>query len=76
MITVATVNADSQMISAKQREVDFRADLQQLLEKHRAKLQITDDGKSYGMQSGVCRIIMMSVYSDTDCVMDYCEFDV
>ena len=64
------------MITAEQREIDFRKDLKDLLKRHGAEMEITDDGKSYGRQSGVCRINMASIYVGEVLTKDYCEFDV
>ena len=66
------------MKTAEQREAEFRKELQALLDKHGAELEVTDDGKDYGMHSGVCRITMMSIYDyDSDSlVADFCEFEI
>lgn len=64
------------LITAAQREAAFRADLTALLGRHGADLQVTDDGKGYGMQSGVCRITMTSIYECDELAKDYCEFDL
>ena len=64
------------MITAEQREADFRKDLKGLLKKYGAEMEITDDGKNYGRQSGVCRISMASIYVGEELTKDYCEFDV
>ena len=54
------------METAEEREVSFKKDLAELLKKHGAELDIGDDGKAYGMQSGRCEISMMSVYNEND----------
>lgn len=62
-------------ITAAQRESAFRAELAELLARHGAELEVTDDGRNYGMQSGVCRITMNGVYDkDGDVVQEYAEF--
>lgn len=64
------------LISAAQREAAFRADLTALLDRHGAELQVTDDGKGYGMQSGVCRVTMTTIYENNELAKDFCEFDL
>ena len=58
-------------------EKDFRADLDILLKKYDAELEITDDGKSYGMHSP---IVIISIPSKEDKkgnrIRDYCEFNL
>jgi len=44
------------MITAKEKEDAFRADFAELLTKHKAQLEITDDGKPYGMHSPIAEI--------------------
>lgn len=51
-------------MNCKQREEAFRKDLAELLKKHRAEMDITDDGKSYGMHSAIVMIYMDGVYDD------------
>ena len=48
------------MKTAQQREEDFRRDLQALLEKHSADLEVTDDRKPWGMHSGIAVVTMMA----------------
>jgi hypothetical protein len=38
------------------RKAAFIDDLQALLNKHRAGLEVTDDGKPYGMHNGICLV--------------------
>ena len=66
------------MITAKEREEAFRKELQDLLDKHGAELTVTDDGKPYGMQSGVCVIYMDREWDaiTRDCVKEYTEFSL
>lgn len=62
-------------ISAKEREEAFRRDLAKLLSQHGAELEVTDDGKSYGMHSGVCEISMAGKWDDGgNLVAEYTEF--
>lgn len=48
------------------RKEAFMQDLQKLLNKHKAELQITDDGKPYGMHSPVANV----------CLDPYLEFEL
>ena len=65
------------MKTAKQREDEFRADLKALIEKHGAEIDVTDDGRPYGMQSGVCQVMMMGKYDkDGEPVEEYTEFQL
>ena len=52
------------MITAEEREKSFRDDLAILLAKHKAEIDITDDGKGYGMQSGIVEVTMRSEWDD------------
>ncbi len=45
------------------RKEDFMSDLQALLDKHNAELEVSDDGGEYGMHLGVC---IISFASDSD----------
>ena len=38
------------------RQEAFMADLQELLNKHKAELEVTDNGRPYGMHAGVCEV--------------------
>ncbi len=66
------------MKNAFERETDFRKDLESLLKKHGAELEITDDGKPYGMSSPIVIISMVRKYDwendNLDC--DFCEFEL
>ncbi len=65
------------MQTAKEREEAFRRDLAELLAKHKAELNITDDGKSYGMHNGVAEIMMMSEWdAEGNLTADYTEFRI
>ena len=52
------------MRTAAERECAFRRDLAELLAKHKAELDITDDGKDYGMHSGIVIVTMMGEWDD------------
>lgn len=63
--------------TAKEREEAFRHDLAEMLEKHKAELDITDDGKSYGMHSGIAVVKMMSEWDeDGNQITEYTEFRI
>lgn len=65
------------MKTAKEREDAFRRDLAELLQKHGAELQVTDDGRPYGLHSGVCRISMYGKWNaDGEPMEEYAEFDL
>jgi hypothetical protein len=65
------------MRTAKQREEEFRADLKALLEKHKAELDITDDGRSYGMHNGIAVVTMMGEWDgDGNETAEYTEFRI
>lgn len=63
--------------TAKQREEEFRADMKALLEKHHAEIDVTDDGRPYGMHSGVCRVTMDGKYdSYGETLEEFAEFEL
>lgn len=64
------------MVTAKEREIAFRKELQKLLDKHGAELTITDDGKPYGLHSGACLVSMDSTWDPLtgDCTKEFTEF--
>ena len=64
------------MTTAQEREEAFRRDLAELLLKHRAELQITDDGKGYGMHVGIAVVTMMGEWDlvEGKQTADYTEF--
>lgn len=65
------------MRTAEQRKASFLRELQDLLNRYQAELQVTDDGKDYGMHTGVCQITMPSIYdNDHNLIADYCEFEL
>lgn len=44
------------------REIAFKLELHALLKKHGAQLEITDDGKDFGMHSGVAIVTLRPEY--------------
>jgi hypothetical protein len=66
------------MKTKKNREKNFRLDLQKLLNNHDAELVITDDGVGYGMQTGSVVVTMNSIYDKEtgDLLADFCEFEI
>ena len=65
------------MKTKKEREEEFRRDLAELLAKHKAELDITDDGKSYGMHSGIAVVTMMNEWDeDGNQAAEYTEFRI
>ena len=65
------------MITSKEREEAFISALKMFLEARGAELEVTDDGKDYGMHSGVCRISMDAIYNEMgNIAKEYCEFDL
>lgn len=64
------------MLTSKEREESFRKDLDKLLKKHKAEIEVTDDGKPYGLHSAICKIYLDGVYDkDThECIAEYTDF--
>lgn len=63
------------MRTPKEREDAFRRDLAELMARHRAELDITDDGKSYGLHQGIAVVTMMSEWdADGNQTAEYTEF--
>lgn len=60
--------------SSAERERAFRDALKTLCEQHGAEIEITDDGRPYGMQSGALIVTMQPVYEGDECVKEFCEF--
>lgn len=59
------------------REAAFRMDLADLLLKHGATMNIGDDGKPYGMHTGVVTITMYSMWDDEgNQTADFSEFRI
>lgn len=62
------------MKTATERETAFRNDLEDLLAKHGATMEITDDGEDYGVSS-VAIITMYSMWDiNNELIADYTEF--
>jgi len=67
----------SKVKTSQEREAAFRAALQALLEEHGAEIEVTDDGRPYGMQSGVCLVTLMGQYDkDGETIAEYTEFQL
>ena len=65
------------MLTAKEREEAFRRDLEELLLKHKAELDITDDGKPRGVHSAVAEVTMMSEFDgEGNQTAEYTEFRI
>ena len=62
------------MKTSKEREAEFRKELAELLAKHNAEMEITDDEKEYGFQSGVCEITLNGVWKDGEEVEQFTQF--
>ena len=60
----------------QEREQNFRRELQELLARHNARLNITDDGKPYGMHCAICVVEMEGSfdYQNGNLVEPYVEF--
>lgn len=64
------------MKTAKQREQDFRKELQELCDKHGAEIEADDDGKPYGLASAIIRVSMASIYENNEYVAEFVEFQL
>jgi len=65
------------MKSKEELESDFRNDLELLLIKHGAEIEITDDNKDYGMHSGIVVITIMSKWNkNNELIRNFCEFQL
>lgn len=65
------------MTPAVRREAEFRRDLAELLAKHRAEIDVGDDGRPFGMHSGVARVSLDAVYdADGETLAEYAEFEL
>lgn len=65
------------MKTANQREAEFRSDLKKLLKKHDAEIEVTDDGASWGMHCGICRVSMSGRWDKNgETVAEYTEFSL
>ncbi len=65
------------MKRANEREEAFRRDLAELLAKHKAELDITDDRKPYGLHSGEAVVTMQSERDEAgNQTAEYTEFRI
>lgn len=65
------------IITARERESNFRKDLKDLLEKYTATLDITDDGRPYGMHSAIVTVCLDGSWdSDGNILVEYTEFQL
>lgn len=65
------------MKTAAEREAAFREDFEALLKRHKAEFDVTDDGRPYGMHSGVAEITMSGEWDeDGSQTAEYAEFRI
>jgi len=66
------------MRTKAQRQEAFMKELQSLLNKHGAELEVQEDGEGYyGNHSSVTNISMGGIWNqDNDCEAEYVEFDL
>lgn len=64
------------MKTAKQREQDFRKEIQELCDRHGAEIEASDDGEPYGLASPLIRVSMESIYEEDEYVAEFVEFDL
>lgn len=69
------VDSSVNLSGASVRETAFRDAIAAVCREHGAELEVTDDGKPYGMQQGILRVSMPSVFDGEKCVQAFCEFD-
>ena len=63
------------MKTAVEREEAFRADFEELLKRHKAEFEVKDDGKPWGLHSGVAEVVMISEYDGVgNQTAEYTEF--
>lgn len=60
---------------ARNREQAFRDAILAVCREHGAELEVTDDGKSYGMHSPILLVTMASVYEGDRLVKDFVQFN-
>lgn len=64
------------MITNAEREQAFRDAINRVCLDHNATIEITDDGKPYGMHNSVLRISMDAKYNENEeRIADYFEFE-
>lgn len=65
------------MKTSKEREEEFRLELNDLLAKHKAELEISSEGKPYGKHIGIAVITMMPVYDENETqTAEYTDFRI
>ena len=65
------------MKTAEERKTLFIADFKALLRSHGAEFEVTDNGASFGMQSGVALVSMDSIYDDKhNLTAEFNEFEL
>ncbi len=65
------------MQTRQEREAAFRRDLAELLAKHKAELDITDDGRPWGGHNGIAVVTMMSEWDEAgNQTAEYTEFRI
>ena len=65
------------MKTKEQLEQNFRKDFEALLLKYDAEYEVTDDGKSYGMHSGICVITIPNQWDENgNTTRIFCEFNL
>lgn len=64
----------SKVITSAEREKAFREAILKVCAEHGAEIEITDDGKPYGMHKAILMISMPSVWDGDRLVKDFCEF--
>jgi hypothetical protein len=65
------------LATATERKDAFLKDFQDLLNKHKAEFEVSDDGGPYGRQTGIANICMMGEWDDDhECTNEYTEFDL
>lgn len=79
MTETATINEQPgqqhAIVLPPDREQAFREAIAVVCREHGAELNVTDDGRPYGMHSGVLIVSMASVYDGDRLVKEFCEFD-
>ena len=65
------------MRNAQDRKEAFLKELQELLDKHGAELEVGEDDGTFGMQQGVANIHMHGNWDkDNNCTDEFVEFDL
>jgi hypothetical protein len=62
------------MKTLAEREKDFRKDLDELLNKHKAEIYVADDGKPYGMATHFIEVAFDGIYKDCETLAEYGDF--